>query len=1022
MEFRILGHLEVLEDGRRIDLGGAKQRALLAILLLHANEVVSTDRLIDALWEDEPPDTAQTALQVYVSQLRKVLGKERLETRAPGYRLQLAGAELDLARFEQLAEERPREALALWRGEPLAEFAYQRFAQAEIARLEELRLSCIERRLEEDLEQGRHAPVVGELEGLVRDHPLRERLRAQLMLALYRSGRQAEALETFQQTRKALVDGLGIEPSTELQELHRAILNQDPSLALAPTTALRLPAPANPLVGRREDLMALLDLLLSDVRLVTVTGAGGSGKTRLALEIAHLLMREFGKRVCFVSLAPLGEPELVATTILTALGGREVPGELTRQTLLRSLHRDDVLLVLDNFEHLLEAGPLVAELLVECPRLAVLVTSRASLHLVGEHEFPLEPLPLNHALRLFEERARAVNPSFIGDETVLSAICQRLDGLPLALELAAARSRLLNPDQLLQKLEHALSFLTRGPRDLAARQQTLRATMDWSHALAAPDERRVFARLAVFRGGCTLEAAAEVCSASFDQLESLLDQNLLRRRETGAEPRFWMLETIREYALDSLRADGTVEETRRAHAEYYIALAEEGVEAVERAEPTALARHERELDNFRSAFAWAEQNDPAAGLLLASALASYWYTSGQLAEGRRWFETVCAGQQPPTRELAVVTAELGRLLCSLGDSDVAEERVDDALELARTLELPDVLSEALNTKHLLLHNAGRSDEALGLLEQALAIARNENVTGAPFVRALYNLAYQMRARDRLVTSQAIDLEGLEASRKGGNKAYELAFLGHLLDTHVRLGQWDAALAIAADLENPSLPCGTFDSLGTRPWLHTQRGEVDRAATLLEEYAHLASADEMQARMIYSIGQAVVLRAEGKPREALAAAVSALDAQATLGPYDEVTLALVEVLEAAFDLDDFESAAQFLREWEEIRPLERPSFLDAQRARFGARLAAWRGDGRAVDPAFTEATDLFRALSMPFYVAVTLVEHGEWLVAQNRLEDALPRIAEADATFRRLQAKPWLERTASARPSSPIPTT
>jgi DNA-binding SARP family transcriptional activator len=230
MDFRILGPLEVSDDGRQLDLGGGKQRALLAILLLHANEVVSSDRLIEALWEEEPPETAQKALQVYVSGLRKALGKERLETKPPGYRLRVQEDELDLARFQRLAEERPRDALSLWRGEPLSEFAYQHFAQAEIARLEEARLACVERRIEEDLEAGRHGSLVGELEQLVREHPLRERLRAQLMLALYRSGRQAEALEAYQDARRTMVEELGIEPGRSLRDLHKAILEQRPTL------------------------------------------------------------------------------------------------------------------------------------------------------------------------------------------------------------------------------------------------------------------------------------------------------------------------------------------------------------------------------------------------------------------------------------------------------------------------------------------------------------------------------------------------------------------------------------------------------------------------------------------------------------------------------------------------------------------------------------------------------------------------------------------------------------------------
>ncbi len=247
MEFRILGPLEVLHDGRQVDLGGAKQRALLAMLLLHPNEVVSSDRLIDALWEDDAPETGRKALQVYVSQLRKALGKERIATRSPGYRIQVEAEELDLIRFERLvAAGQAREALSLWRGPPLADFAYHRFAHSETERLEELRLACLEDRIETDLAVGRQAVVVGELEALVGRHPLRERLRAQLMLALYRSGRQAEALEVYQDARRALVDELGIDPSRELRELEQAILRQDPALDLEPAAEPVHADPAQP--------------------------------------------------------------------------------------------------------------------------------------------------------------------------------------------------------------------------------------------------------------------------------------------------------------------------------------------------------------------------------------------------------------------------------------------------------------------------------------------------------------------------------------------------------------------------------------------------------------------------------------------------------------------------------------------------------------------------------------------------------------------------------------------------------
>jgi predicted ATPase/DNA-binding SARP family transcriptional activator len=1024
MDFRILGPLEVVEHGQRLDLGGAKPRALLATLLLNANRLVSSDRLIDALWEEEPPETAAKALQVHVSALRKVLGKERIETRPAGYVLRVSEHELDVERFQQLvADGAFEDALALWRGPALADFAAQRFAQAEITRLEELRLAGLEGRIGHDLQRSRHAEVVGELEALVTEHPLRERLRSQLMLALYRCGRQAEALEAYQEARRILVEELGIEPGAELQDLHRAILNQDSSLVAAPAQEpeleprLSLPAAANPLIGRRPELRALSDLLLGEARLVSVTGAGGSGKTRLALEVAASLEAEFGQQVCFVPLAPLRQPELLPTTIMAALGIKEAASEPSLETLKRSLRAHALLLVLDNFEHLLDTAPLLADLLADCPRLKLLVTSRASLHLSGEHEYPLEPLPLKQAVALFTERARAVNPAFAGDEAVLAVICSRLDCLPLALELAAARSRLLSPAELLGRLERRLELLTGGPRDLASRQQTLRATIEWSYELLDPDEQRLFPRLAVFTGGCTLDAAERVCAASLDQLQSLAAKNLLRRRELAGEGRFWMLETIREYALERLEAAGGAEATRQEHSGYYLARAKERVADLDHGQRAALDAFERELDNFRSAFAWALEAEPESALRLTAALSSSWYARDQLVEGRRWFESVLARSHPPSRELAVVAAELGRLHVFLGELDAAAGHLEHALELAETLELPEVLSEALNTKGIVLEGVGRHDEALATLERALSVAREHDLTNKPLLRTLINLSHLMHAGDRLVEARAIDLDALELSRTLGSHAGEQRCLGHLLEGYVLLGDWDAALAVADEIEQTSLAGRLGDSLtGGLPWLHVQRGDIDGARRALEAHGHLAGADEVQARASYAVAEAVVLRAEGRPREALAAAVRALTARDAFGPRHPIAkLAFVEAVEAAFALDDLAEAADMLGEFEAMPPLDRAPFVEAHCARFAARLAARRGEVDAVEPALIRAIALFRELSMPFYVAIALLEHGEWLGAQARLDEAEPLLTEARETFERLSAIPWLERARRFQP-------
>jgi predicted ATPase/DNA-binding SARP family transcriptional activator/peroxiredoxin len=634
MEFRILGPLEVLVDRHQVVVSGDKQRALLALLVVNANRALSAAALIDELWGERPPSSAAKTLQAHISRVRKALGQGFVDggeglivTREHGYELRIDREMVDSLRFERLVSEARsksaagrvpealsvlEEAVSLWRGQPLAEFAHERFAEVEISRLEELRIGALEELIDAKMALGRHAEVIGEVETLIARHPYRERLRAQLMLALYRADRQAEALDAYRNARRQLVDELGIEPGHELRELHEAVLAQDRSLEPA-TAALPLqgtdarsglPSPANPLIGRHMELAAVRALLEGGARLVTVTGAGGSGKTRLALELAHSLAEESTRAVFFVPLAPVRDPGLLPGAIVSACGLREASSGSERETIKRALAAGPALLMLDNFEHLASSASLAADLLAACPQLQIVVTSRVSMHLSGEHEYPLAPLPLADAIALFTERARAVRPEFAADGSVLGAICGRLDCLPLAIELAAARSRLLSSQELLDRLEHRLQLLTGGPRDLESRQQTLRATIEWSFELLDPDAQQLFARLAVFTGGCTLEAAERVCGASLDGLGSLLDQNLLRRSDLAGESRFWMLETVREYALERLAVTTNLEDACRPYADYYIALARQRIAEHDHGQHAALDTLERDLDNVRTALAF----------------------------------------------------------------------------------------------------------------------------------------------------------------------------------------------------------------------------------------------------------------------------------------------------------------------------------------------------------------------------------------------------------------------------------
>jgi predicted ATPase/DNA-binding SARP family transcriptional activator len=736
MEFRILGPLEVLDGERVIAFEAAKQRALLAVLLLHANGVVPRERLIDELWGERPPATAAKVVQAYVSQLRRRLGRDAIATRGPGYLLRVDEDAVDATRFRRLvaegrrlatsAEQEPaahayRAALALWRGPALADVVVESFARNEIERLEEERLGALGDRIDCELALGRHEDVIPELETLVREHPLRERLRAQLMLALYRSGRQADALAAYQQARRTLAEELGLEPGGELQELERAILNHDPALRIRELASANLPAPPTPLVGRRGELAEVSALLArSETRLVTLTGPGGSGKTRLALEVAAELEGKLNAPAFFVELAPLTQPELVLSAIARTVGLENAGPGSTCEAIREFLRHRCLLLVLDNFEHLLDAGPDVAALLRSVPGLTVLATSRSPLRLRGEWRYEVRPLPIDDAVALFVERARAAESRFEPDSAV-EELCRRLDGLPLAIELAAARINVLTPTQILGRLARRLDLLAAGARDAPERQRGLRATIDWSYKLLNDEEQRLFERLSVFAGGCTLDGAEQVCEAEPDTLASLVDKSLLRH----GEGRYWMLDTIRAYASERLSERRLADVTTRALAEYLLALVQEGAGQL-RATPPPEAVRDRlgaELDNLRVAVAWALAAEEAE-LALQLSIEARWSAPPVRLEQRRWLdEGLRAAHRvsPTTRAEALHTA--GAVAWTLGDVENAQALLEQSLAVCD--ELTDKRGSMWNL-HLLgvIASVVFGDHLRGrnLLEQSLKLA------------------------------------------------------------------------------------------------------------------------------------------------------------------------------------------------------------------------------------------------------------------------------------------------------------
>jgi predicted ATPase/DNA-binding SARP family transcriptional activator len=770
MEFGILGSLEVRNGADPVRVPGAKERALLADLLVSAGRVVPADRLVEDLWGEQPPGNPANTLQGRVSALRRALGPGGggLVTRPPGYLLEAAPEQVDAGRFERLVAEAtalgpaegPRavelleEALGLWRGPALAEFADQPWAQAEAARLEELRLAATEALTELRLAAGGHARLVGELEGLVAAHPTRERLRGQLMLALYRSGRQADALGAYTQAREVLAEELGIDPSPELQRLHHQILVQDPALeAAGPGTGEprhNLPQRLTSLVGREGELRDVAKLV-ADHRLVTVTGPGGAGKTSLAVALAGRLADGFADGAWLVELAPLRDPAQLAQAVAVAVGlgdeaaGPGGPPPSTTERLAAHLADKAILLVLDNCEHLVEACAALARRLLEAgPRLRVLATSREVLGVPGEVVWPIPPLAFPDdpspevlegfdAVRLFVERAAAADPGFVLDEDsgpAVAELCRRLDGLPLAIELAAARVRALPPAELTARLEDRFRLLAGGARGLDPRQQTLRATVDWSWDLLTGRDRRLLRRLSVFSGGWTVAAAEAVCGGDgldpaevLDGLFRLVDRSLVVAAGAGVgEPaRFTMLETLRAYGAERLEEAGETEAVAARHSAWCLAVAEEA--AAHRTARPWLRRVAADYDNLRAALDRAmAARDHDTVLRLAGAMGWYWWTQRTIEGRQRLADALALAEgQPPTPQLARALQAAAMVEVSLSPTALTDSQARRARALFE--RFGDRWGAAFCNLLLAwteLQRAGPGEEGARLVEEAYA--------------------------------------------------------------------------------------------------------------------------------------------------------------------------------------------------------------------------------------------------------------------------------------------------------------
>jgi predicted ATPase/DNA-binding SARP family transcriptional activator len=735
VQVEILGPLRVYaDDGRLVDIGGARLRALLCRLALAVNSVVTVEALIDGLWAESAPAGATNALQSLVSRLRRVLPDGAVESLPAGYRL---AAQVDADEFERLAAQ-GRQALArgdaagaadllaralrLYRGEPLVDVTDAPFAAAPAARLAELRLAALEDRLAADLALGRHAEVVAEVDALSQAHPMRERLHAHLVTALYGAGRRADALAAYQRIRQTLADELGVDPSPELAAAHLAVLRGVPPASAADTAAdeppTNLRAALTSFVGRDEELSKVAKAL-EDNRLVTLLGPGGAGKTRLAAEVGNRVSELLPDGRWLVELAPVTDVAEVPQAVLAALGVRESnvmdrrreispngPDALGR--VVRTLAGKRALLILDNAEHLIDAVARLADhVLARCPQLRVLATSREPLGITGETLYVLPPLATPPpgtgcaeameyaAVRLFADRGNAALAGFAVDESNAAAVvqvCQRLDGLPLALELAAARLRALSVEQIAARLDDRFRLLTGGSRTALPRHRTLAAVVDWSWDLLADAERVVLRRLSVFPPGATLAAAEHTCAGDdvppesiLDLLAALVDKSLVEpARGRDGEQRYRLLETIRAYGAERLAQAGEADDIRARHAAYFLAMSQVAEEHLRGHEQLDwLARLSAENDNLVAALRWAIDTRQAdLAVQLAQTIGAFWLLRGSRTESAMWLSEALAvpGDGHPMAR-AATAAMLGMALLGVGNLPDAVERFRTAREL-----------------------------------------------------------------------------------------------------------------------------------------------------------------------------------------------------------------------------------------------------------------------------------------------------------------------------------------------------
>jgi predicted ATPase/DNA-binding SARP family transcriptional activator len=710
MRFEILGPFRVLDGDTDVELGGPRQQRVLASLLAAAPDALSVDRLVDEVWGQRYPDTASHVIRTYISGLRKVLG-DRISSDGRHYQIDTSTDSIDASEFADALDRARsvlpsdpakasmllREASALWRGRPFGDLADEApLVALRATELEELHTQSIELLVAAELALGRHEQLIPELESLIRLHPYREKLHRHLMLALYRSGRQVEALRVGWDLRNMLVEEVGLEPSTETRTLEDRILLQDPELDLRPPS--NLPAFVSSFVGRDWEAAEVVDLV-DDHRLVTLIGVGGVGKTRLAREVGSQVLGCFPDGVWWVDLAvPAPGTDVVGRTVeVFGLAGQ--PGVEAETLLVRYLAHRSALLVFDNCERMTDDVANLATVLLEgAPHLKILTTSRLALNAPGEKRYPVyplglpssgEPLGLSDAELLFTERSRQVDERFVPnpvEAAEIASICRTLEGLPLAIELAAGRIGVLSPAQIADHLDDRFRFLVAaGPA--ASRQQSLAATIDWSYELLTTQQQKLFDRLSIFLGPFDLAAAEAVAGPDHDIVDgitALVDASMIERQRSDGTIRYRLLDTLRDYGRTRIADHGDLDTTAQRHSRHFIEMARHAADLWFTPDHPAVMR-ELGIANadLQAALDWSLEHDPRSVTLTAApGLVGYWFWRGDPASASRYGAQMLEGADGlPVSEVAAahICAAFGAQL--LGHFDVAEQEMGTALQM-----------------------------------------------------------------------------------------------------------------------------------------------------------------------------------------------------------------------------------------------------------------------------------------------------------------------------------------------------